>query len=135
VPGVSFQRFLWSLAALAVLTIYAIRMDGDSGAGEPPSAVALAARLGCTAAPKPTHRGVREIVACADAGDGYGVTVATFEDNVQRNAWVDEERTLVVVSGLSGTPRALVAGDRWAAETGDAAAVEQLRTLANGWSV
>ncbi|MFG2045101.1 hypothetical protein [Dactylosporangium sp. NPDC048998] len=121
------------LVAVAVIAANGIAASRDSAAADAPSAAALAAFLGCSAAQPRPYSGARETVACKEGG--FDVTVMTFDDNAQRDAWVNDERVIVVSSGFAGIPAALVAGDRWAVETGDVPAAERLHAVAGGWRV
>jgi hypothetical protein len=121
------------LVAVAVIAAYGIGVGRDSAAADAPSAAALAAFLGCTATEPKHYSGVRETVACNEGG--FDVEVMTFDDNTQRDAWVESERVLVVVSGFAGVSAALVAGDRWAVKTSDVHAAERLHAVAGGWRV
>ncbi|HTJ37598.1 MAG TPA: hypothetical protein VL738_30575 [Dactylosporangium sp.] len=129
----SLQRLLWMLVAVAVIAANGIGVSRDSAGADAPSAAALAAFFGCsTAKPRP-YSGARETVACKEGG--FDVRVMTFDDNAQRDAWVNDEKVVVVSSGFAGVPAALVAGDRWAVETGDVPAAERLHAVAGGWRV
>ncbi|MGI5177213.1 hypothetical protein ACQEVZ_12850 [Dactylosporangium sp. CA-152071] len=129
----SFQRYLWTLVAVAVIAAYGIASGRESDAADAPSATALAAFLGCPPAEPKHATGTRETVACEEGG--FDVTVVTFDDNAQRDAWVESERLTVIASGFAGLPAALVAGDRWAVTTGDVPAADRLHAVAGGWRV
>lgn len=131
VPRVSLQRLLWMLVAVAVIAANGIGQD--SAAADGPSAAALAAFLGCSAIKPRPDSAARETVACKEGG--FDVTVMTFDDNAQRDAWVNDQKIVVVSSGFAGIPAALVAGDRWAVETGDVPAADRLHAVAGGWRV
>ncbi|GLL04601.1 hypothetical protein GCM10017581_063480 [Dactylosporangium matsuzakiense] len=131
--GVSFQRLLGLLTAVALIAAYAIGAGRDSS-GRPPSAATVARLAGCAITEtKPSHNGARETVTCTDGR--LDVAAYTFDDNGTRDAWVDEERGVFIVAGFNGHGGALVAGDRWVVETTDAEAAERLHTMAGGWAV
>ncbi|MFF5232510.1 hypothetical protein [Dactylosporangium sp. NPDC000521] len=129
----SFQRFLWSLVAVAVIAAYGIASGRESDAADVPSAATLATFLGCPPSEPKHSSGTREKVVCEE--DGFDVTVATFDDDAQRDAWVESERLTVIADGFAGLPAALVSGDHWAVRTSDVAAADRLHAVAGGWRV
>ncbi|MEV6926052.1 hypothetical protein AB0M46_16365 [Dactylosporangium sp. NPDC051485] len=129
----SLQRLLWMLVAVAVITANSIAANRDSAAADAPSAAALAAFFGCSAAKPRPYSGARETVACKE--DGFDVTVMTFNDNTQRDAWVNSEKLVVASAGFMGVSAALISGDRWAVATGDVPTAERLHAVAGGWRV
>ncbi|WP_432988457.1 hypothetical protein [Dactylosporangium sp. CA-233914] len=122
----------WSLTGVALIAGFGVATG--SGPADPPFAVDVARLAGCTGGQaRLGERGVRETVTCTE--DGFDVTAVTFDDNAQRDAWVEDLRVVVVTSGLAGFPDALVAGDRWAVRTGDADRADALVRVARGWRV
>ena len=130
---VSFQRFLWTLVAVAVIAAHGIASGRESDAADLPSAATLAAFLGCPPTEPKHASGTREKIACEEGG--FDVTVVTFDDDAQRDAWVESERLTVISDGFVGLPSALVSGDHWAVRTSDVAAADRLHSVAGGWRV
>jgi hypothetical protein len=127
---VSLQRLLWGLVAVVVVAAGGVGMGRAEVADEGPSAASLAAFLGCPPTEAKHRTGLKETVVCT--ADGFDVTAVTFDDNAQRDAWVNGQKVAVVL-GFDGA--ALVAGDRWAVKTGDAVKADRLYALAGGWRV
>jgi hypothetical protein len=131
---VKLTGLLWLLVGVALVTAFGVAVGNEPAAAAVPSVIEVARVAGCTTVDRTSAgTGMRERVTCRAAG--FDVTAVTFDDNAQRDVWVDEARLEVVVHGMTGVPDGVVAGDRWAARTADPAAYDRLVTVARGWRV